>query len=68
MGVHTDGAYVSVCVFIYMYVCVYEYVCIFMYVCVCGGMQACCIVYDFDSPDFARDKELKKQALVEIVE
>ena len=31
-------------------------------------MQACCIVYDFDSPDFARDKDLKKQALVEIVE
>lgn len=31
-------------------------------------LQACCIVYDFESPDFARDKDLKKQALVEIVE
>ncbi|CDJ70255.1 serine/threonine protein phosphatase 2A B56 delta subunit, putative [Eimeria necatrix] len=31
-------------------------------------LAACCIVYDFESPDFARDKDLKKQALVEIVE
>lgn len=31
-------------------------------------LAACCIIYDFDSPDFARDKEMKKQALVEIVE
>ncbi|OEH76847.1 serine threonine protein phosphatase 2a b56 delta [Cyclospora cayetanensis] len=31
-------------------------------------LAACCIVYDFDSPDFLRDKDLKKQALIEIVE
>ncbi|CDJ60947.1 serine/threonine protein phosphatase 2A B56 delta subunit, putative [Eimeria maxima] len=31
-------------------------------------LAACCIVYDFESPDFARDKDLKKRALVEIVE
>ncbi|CDI76386.1 serine/threonine protein phosphatase 2A B56 delta subunit, putative [Eimeria acervulina] len=31
-------------------------------------LAACCIVYDFESPDFTRDKDLKKRALVEIVE